>query len=157
MPDKASNKPSKIEQLKLEIEQLTDALKRERADVINIRRRSEEDRLKLAGYYKSMIVESFLPVIDNFERSLKHMPDNLVDDPYMKGISSIIKQFEDTLSSLGVKKIETVGKEFDPHFHEAVSMEGEEGDKEIITDELQSGYQIDDQVIRHAMVKVKRQ
>ena len=157
MSDKPGNKPSKLDQLKLEVEQLTEALKRERADVINIRRRTEEDKLRLAGYYKSMIIESFLPVIDNFERSLKHVPENLTNDPYMKGISGIIKQFEDTLSSLGVKKIETVGAEFDPQFHEAVSMEGEDGDKEIVTEELQSGYQIDDQVIRHAMVKVKRQ
>ncbi len=157
MSDKSGNKPSKLDQLKLEVEQLTEALKRERADVINIRRRTEEDKLRLAGYYKSMIIESFLPVIDNFERSLKHVPENLINDPYMKGVSGIIKQFEDTLSSLGVKKIETVGAEFDPQFHEAVSMEGEDGDKEIVTEELQSGYQIDDQVIRHAMVKVKRQ
>ncbi len=157
MSDKPSDKPSKLQQLKSEVEQLTEALKRERADVINIRRRSEEERLKLAGYYKSMIVESFLPVIDNFERSLKHIPEQLVDDPYIKGINGIVKQFEDTLSNLGVKRIETVGKDFDPNLHEAVSMEGDTGDKEIVTEELQSGYTIDDQVIRHAMVKVKRQ
>ena len=157
MSDKPAKSTSKTDQLKAEIEQLTESLKRERADVINIRRRTEEERTKLAGYYKSMIIENFLPVIDNFERSLKHIPSNLTDDPYIKGIQGIVKQFEDTLTSLGVLRIETVGKDFDPNLHEAVSVEGEDGDKEIVIEELQSGYKIDDQVIRHAMVKVKRQ
>ncbi len=157
MADKPVKKPTKIESLSDQINQLTEALQRERADVTNIRRRHEEEKNKLSGYYKSMIVTSFLPVVDNFDRSLKHIPTELAGNNFVKGITGIVKQFEDILTSLGVKKIETVGQEFNPIYHEAVSVEGNEGDHEIIVEELQSGYKIDDEIIRPAMVKVKRQ
>lgn len=157
MADKPVKKPVKVELLNEQINLLTEALQRERADVTNIRRRHEEEKNKLSSYYKAMIVTSFLPVIDNFDRSLKHIPEDLADNNYIKGITGIIKQFEDILSSLGVKKIETVGHDFNPAYHEAVSVEGDEGDQEIVVEELQSGYKIDDEIIRPAMVKVKRQ
>lgn len=157
MADKPVKNPTKINLLNEQIGQLTEALQRERADVTNIRRRHEEEKAKLGSYYKSMIVTSFLPVIDNFDRSLKHIPEDLTDNNYIKGITGIVKQFEDILSGLGVKKIETVGQEFNPTYHEAVSVEGDEGDLEIVVEELQSGYQIEDEIIRPAMVKVKRQ
>ena len=57
--------------------ELTAALQRERADAMNVRRRSEEDRLQLADFYKALIVRQLLPVIDDLERSLKHVPKKL--------------------------------------------------------------------------------
>ena len=66
-------------------------------------------------------------------------------------------QFEKTLDDMGVKRIETVGQEFDPKLHEAVSMEEGEGSREVISEELQPGYVVGDEVIRHAMVKVKQE
>lgn len=157
--DKKTSKVLKdkdIKQLEDQIIELTAALQRERADATNIRRRTDEEKTKLAGYYKASVVSSFLPVIDNFERSLKHIPEDLKDNSYIKGMQGIVRQFEETLASLGVKKIETLDKEFDPLLHEAVAVDGEEGDKEMISEELQSGYQLDNEVMRPAMVKIKR-
>ncbi len=157
--DKKNNKVLKdnnIKKLEDQIIELTAALQRERADATNIRRRTDEEKTKLAGYYKASVVNSFLPVIDNFERSLKHIPEDLKDNSYIKGMQGIVRQFEEILTGLGVKKIETLDKEFDPLLHEAVAVEGEEGDKEVISEELQSGYQLDDEVMRPAMVKIKR-
>jgi molecular chaperone GrpE len=142
------------EQLAKENAELNEALLRERADAMNVRRRAEEDRIKMAGFYKSNVISELLPVIDNFERSLKHVPKNLETNEYIKGIQGIVRQFEQTLEKMGLRRIATVGQPFDPNLHEAVSAEGE-GDNEIVSEELQSGWQLGDEVLRHAMVRVK--
>ncbi|HEY5268092.1 MAG TPA: nucleotide exchange factor GrpE [Candidatus Saccharimonadales bacterium] len=134
---------------------LTEALQRERADSLNLRRRHEQEMSNLRNYVKADVIKDLLPVIDNFERSIKHVPNNLKDDEYIIGIKSILKQFEKVIKDLGVERIETVGQPFNPSFHEAVAMEEGEGDSEIVVEELQSGYKIGDQVIRHSIVKVK--
>ncbi len=143
------------EQLSQEVAELTESLQRERADAMNVRRRAEEDRLKLAGFYKSQVVRELLPVIDNIDRSLKHIPKEIEGNDYIKGIQGIAKQFADILTKLGVEKIKTVGEQFDPEIHEAVSMDDSgNGHVEIVSDELQSGYKMQDEVLRHAMVRV---
>lgn len=143
--------------LQQQLEQLTEALQRERADATNIRRRHEEELINLRTRLKANVVRDLLPVIDNFERALKHVPKDLADNDYIKGVQGVVKQFEQTLSDMGVERIKTVGEAFDPHLHEAVSMEEGDGTHEIISEELQSGYRLGDDVLRHAMVRVKTQ
>ncbi|HUY53167.1 MAG TPA: nucleotide exchange factor GrpE [Candidatus Dormibacteraeota bacterium] len=134
---------------------LTEALQRERADSLNLRRRHEQEMSNLKNYVKTDIINDLLPIIDNFERSVKHIPEKLKNDDYIMGIKSILKQFEKVIKDLGVEKIETVGHQFNPAYHEAISMEDGDGDGEIVVEELQSGYRIGDHVIRHSIVKVK--
>lgn len=143
--------------LEQQIAELTEALQRERADATNLRRRHEEQVAGLKNVIKASVIRELLPIVDNFERALKHVPDGLDDSEYIKGVQGIVKQFEKTLAEIGVTKIKTVGEQFDPRFHEAVSMEDGEGAQEIVSEELQSGYQLGDEVIRHAMVRVKMQ
>jgi molecular chaperone GrpE len=138
-----------------QITELTEALQRERADAMNIRRRHEEQMAGLKDTIKATIVRDLLPVIDNFERALKHIPKDLEGNDYIKGIEGVVKQFEKTLAEIGVERIPTVGELFDPRYHEAVSMEDGDGTKEVVSEELQAGYKLGDEVIRHAMVKVK--
>ena len=144
--------PTELEQ---KIAELTEALQRERADATNVRRRSEEERAKMSGFYKSLVVRELLPTIDNFERALKHVPKDLEKNDYIKGIQGVVKQFEDALAKIGVKRIKTNGELFDPNLHEAISMEEGNGAREVVSEELQSGYVLGDDVVRHAMVKVK--
>jgi len=162
-------KTPKSEELEQKIAELTDALQRERADAMNVRRRSEEDRAKMGSFYKANVVQQLLPVIDNFERALKHVPgeksqeardksqeeDKLLE--WVEGVRKIVSSFEDVLKKIGVERIKTVGEKFDPNLHEAVSMEEGEGQEEIVSEELQSGYTLGDEVIRHAMVRVTTQ
>lgn len=149
-----NKKPTKDE-LERQIAELTEALQRERADAENVRKRAEADRLALADLHKANVIKQLLPIIDNLDRALKHVPKDLEKNDYVKGVQVTVKQFETTLKTIGVTRIETVGKEFDPHLHEAVSMEDGDGDKEVVSEELQSGYKLHDQVIRPAMVRVK--
>lgn len=144
-----------VEALEQQVAELTEALQRERADVINVRRQHADQVATLKKSVKTQVIEDLLPVIDNFERALKHVPADLVGNPYVKGVQGVVAQFEKTLADMGVTRIKTVGEVFDPHVHEAVSMEEGEGHVERVCEELQSGYQLGDDVIRHAMVKVR--
>lgn len=150
-----SPKPSHISELETRIDELTNALRQERADAINLRRHYEEQIANIRSNVKASVVSELLPVIDNFERAMKHVPKELQTSDYIKGIEQIAKQFDKSLGNLGVTKIETVGHEFNPNFHEAVSVEEGSGDKEIVSEEVQAGYRLGDEVIRHALVKVQ--
>jgi molecular chaperone GrpE len=141
----------------MQVAELTAALQRERADATNLRRRHDEQVASLQTTVKANVVRDLLPVIDNFERALKHVPADLAGNDYIKGVQGVVKQFEKTLADIGVVRIQTVGKQFDPRYHEAVSMEDGDGEQEVVSEELQAGYKIGDEVIRHAMVRVKTQ
>jgi molecular chaperone GrpE len=140
--------------LQQQVGELTEALQRERADATNLRRRHDEQVANLKNIVKANVVRDLLPVIDNFERALKHVPTDLADNDYIKGVQGVVKQFEKTLADLGVQRIKTVGEAFDPRYHEAISMEEGEGSEEVVSEELQSGYALGNEVIRHAMVRV---
>lgn len=154
LPDENQVDASAYEQ---QIAELTAALQRERADAMNIRRNYDQQISGLRTTAKASVIRQLLPVIDNFERALKHVPADLEGNDYVKGIQAIVKQFEKVLTDLGVEKIKTVGEVFNPHLHEAVSMDEGDGDREMVSEELQSGYKLGDDIIRHAMVRVKQQ
>lgn len=149
-----SKKPT-IKELEQQVADLTEALQRERADVINVRRQHESQINMLQSMVKASLVTQLLPVIDNLERALGHTPKDLEGNDFVKGVSGIVKQFEKTLADMGVERIKTVGETFDPNVHEAVAHEDGGGDIEVVCEELQSGYRLGNQIIRPAMVKVK--
>ncbi len=158
MPKKQPEIPN-AEELLQQVTELTEALQRERADAVNVRRRAEEEKTKLGTFYKALVVRELLPIIDNFERALKNTPKELANNDYIKGVQGVVKQFETVLGKLGVERIKTVGEVFNPNVHEAVSMdEGDgTGTQEIVAEELQAGYILQEEVLRHAMVRVNLQ
>lgn len=144
-----------LEELRTQVEALTEALQRERADAVNTQRRAEEERAKMGSFYKAQVVKALLPALDNLDRALKHVPKELENSDYVKGVQTIAKLFESAFEGLGVQRIKTVGEVFDPNLHDAVSMEDGDGEIEVVIEELQPGYAMQDDVIRHAMVRVK--
>lgn len=149
-----TKKPSLLE-LQKQLANMTEALQRERADSENIRRRHDEQIGSLKSLVKASVVRELLPVIDNLERALKHVPKELAGNDYIKGVQGVVKNFEETLAKMGVVRIKTVGEVFDPRLHEAISMEDGDGVIEVIYEELQPGFTLGEEVIRHAMVKVR--
>jgi molecular chaperone GrpE len=149
-----SKKPT-LAELQQKIGELTEALQRERADAENLRRRTQEEKSRLGEFYKAMVIQELLPALDNLERAFKHSPKELKNNDYVKGVQGVLKQFEQSFAQLGVKRIKTVGEVFDPRLHEAVHLEEGDGTVEVVCEELQPGYLMGDEVIRHAMVKVK--
>jgi molecular chaperone GrpE len=152
--------------LQQQVANLTEALQRERADAMNQSRRHEGQMAALKTVVKASVIRDLLPVIDNFERALKHVPEEkqaprdksqenqkIID--WIEGVKKILSQFEKTLGDIGVERIATVGAPFDPRYHEAVSMEDGDGDQEIVSEELQSGWRLGEEVIRPATVRVK--
>lgn len=150
---KLTHKPAKEHK---KIAELTADLQRAQADFANFKRRTEEDKLRSTRFGRESAVMALLPVVDNFERSFSHIPKELDKNEWVIGIRAVAKQLTDGLKGLGVEKIKSVGERFDPHLHEAISLEEGNGHHEVVTEELQAGYSMDGDVIRHAMVKVRR-
>ncbi len=142
--------------LQTKVDELTADLQRIQADFVNFRRRSDDERGEFLTLAKQDVILQLLPVLDNIGRALSHLPDELSDNGWAKGVSQISKQAEETLKGLGVTRIDSIGRPFDPNLHEAIGYEEGEGDQEVVTEELQPGYKLGDKVIRHSMVKVGR-
>jgi molecular chaperone GrpE len=138
------------------VDKLSDDLMRAQADFANLKRRSQQELASRVAFIKADVTRSVLPVVDSLERAVAHKPDDLADNDWANGVDAICKQLQKILSNYGVSKIEAVGAEFDPNLHEAVSMDESEGDTEVVVEELQTGYKLNETVIRHAMVKVGR-
>lgn len=149
---KSTTKPAKDD---ARIAELTADLKRVSADFVNYKRRAEEDKLRSTRFGRESAVIALLPVVDSFERSFAHVPKDLSEADWVIGVRAVARQLADALKGLGVERISALGQPFDPNLHEAVHAEGD-GKREIVAEELQAGYAMDGEVIRHAMVKVRR-
>lgn len=154
-----NDKLSKKEvQLEGEIDELTNDLKRVQADFVNFRRRVDEERKALGDAAKASTIMKLLPMIDDIERAISHVPEELAGNNWANGIVSLGKRLEKAVNELGLTRIEArPGALFDPNLHEAVMLEDGEGDEEVVSEELRAGYQLGQNVVRHSMVKVKRQ
>lgn len=158
------NKPKKIKKVaKVDFEQqiaeLTQDLQRTRADFENYRKRSEDERQIAMQNGQTKAILKLLPVIDNIERAIAYMPADLADNKWAQGVANLVKNLERSLENLDLKRIEVKpGDDFNPDFHEAIQFDEDAvGEKEVIAEEMQSGYLLNDSPIRHAMVKVTRQ
>jgi molecular chaperone GrpE len=147
------------EELEQQIGELTQDLQRTRADFENYRKRVESEKTTAREAGQMSMVLKLLPVIDTIERAVGHMPAELQEDKWAQGVAGIAKNLQKTLEGLNLQRIEAVpGTEFNPELHEAIQFdEDATGEKEVITEELQAGYLLNGQPIRHAMVKVTRQ
>ncbi|MCK0471605.1 nucleotide exchange factor GrpE [Halalkalibacter sp. APA_J-10(15)] len=146
---------SKDEQLEAQINELNNRLLRTQADYDNFRRRSREEKEAAAKYRSQVVIESLLPVLDNFERALLVNPESDETKSLLQGMEMVYRQLQDTLNNEGVAVIETEGQTFDPHLHQAVMQVEEDGfESGQIVEELQKGYKLKDRVLRPAMVKV---
>ena len=157
-PDKKGffgKKKEKKDKKDEQIAELTDKVKRQLAEIENFRNRTEKEKSQMYMVGARDVIEKLLPVVDNFERGLKSIPEDQKDGPVASGMEMIYKQLITVLTDLGVTPIEAVGQEFDPNFHNAVMhAEDEELGENTVSEEFQKGYKYKDAVLRHSMVKV---
>lgn len=150
----AQDEKDPLEAAHEQIEQLKDQLLRTIAEFDNYKKRTIKEKAELILNGSEKTVTAILPVLDDFERA---MADH-TDDPtaIKEGMELIFKKFVKTLEGLGVKKIETDNQDFDVDFHEAIAMVPGMGDdkKGKVIDCVQTGYMLNDKVIRHAKVAV---
>lgn len=143
-----------LEEAQKQIEELKDKYLRTVAEFDNYKKRTLKEKTELILNGGAKTVAAILPVLDDFERAIADKSD----DPkaIKEGIQNIFNKFVKSLESLGVKQIETKDKDFDTDYHEAVAMVPGMGDdkKGKVVDCLQTGYTMNDKVIRHAKVAV---
>lgn len=146
------NTAEEVNKLKEEYDELDDRYKRMFAEFENYKKRSQKEKEGIYGMITGDVVATMLPVMDNLQKAAEAKTD---DTGYQDGVKLVYRQFAEALKSLGLEEIETVGKRFDPEFHEAVSHVQDEtkGEQEIIQ-EYRKGYKIGNKVVRHSMVIV---
>lgn len=151
-------KSKKQIELEQQIGELTQDLQRTRADFENYRKRVEADRAAVYQQGQASAIIKLLPMIDNIERAIAHAPADLAKNKWAQGVVSLTKSLEKILKSMDVVRIDaSQGVVFNPELHEAVQVdEAAEGDKEVVTEELQAGYIHAGITVRPAMVKVTR-
>jgi molecular chaperone GrpE len=152
---KKTKKPEDLETL---IVELTADLQRTRADFENYRKRVDAEKVSAREAGRAGAILNLIPVIDNIERAICNIPDDIKDHPWAVGVASLAKSLDKSLESLGVVRIDAKpGTPFNPELHEAIQFdEDSEGEHEVIAEEMQSGYILDGVPIRHAMVRVTR-
>lgn len=158
MAKKSEQTVPSVEDFEQRIGELTLDLQRTRADFENFLKRVDIDRQQAMARGEAKSVLKMLPVIDTIERAIVHIPEDIAEHPWVKGVAGLVKQLDKALGDMGIARIEaTPGTPFDPEVHQAIQMdEGAKGDQEVIAEELQAGYTLDGAPIRHAMVKVTR-
>ena len=146
-----------ITKLKNELQEKDDKLLRNSAELVNFKRRKEQEISTMLKYANEDFVVELLPVIDNFERAIKLDDNDLSDEvsKFLSGFKMIFGNLNSILGKFEIKEIESLGVEFDPNFHQAVLMEHDENKPSgVVLEVLQKGYIYKDKVIRPAMVKV---
>jgi|RhiMetdeSRZDD1v2_1073273.scaffolds.fasta_scaffold09667_8 molecular chaperone GrpE len=164
--DVSENTSSDVEQLSAELDALKKKLEvsesktleyrdswlRSQADFQNYKKRLERDNELTYISMKGDIIKKVLPALDDLERALQN---RRAEDPWADGIELIVRKLQNMLESEGVTRIEALGTEFDPKFHEAISHEPADGAQSgSVIGVVQNGYMLGERVIRPALVRV---
>ena len=150
---KKDKKIEEIEKLKQEVAEEKDKRMRIQAEMMNIKKRSDDTLAMYRKYANEDILKSLLPIIDNFERALSMENDE--NREFLKGFAMIYTNILNILEANEVKEIASLNETFDPEVHQAVLTEkSEDVESGIVIEVLQKGYKYKDKVLRPAMVKV---
>jgi len=158
-----------LEQLQQDLDSVTSNWKRALADFENFKKRKEAENKELVEFAREVTVVKLLPTLDSLEQALKHMPveenqelrnkhQGFFDkyQNWQTGANGIVAQLDKALEELGVKKVQALGKKFDPHFHEAIREQESQEDDGIILSEFQSGFELNGKVIRPSQVIISK-
>ena len=139
------------------IKELEEALLRNQAELMNYKKRKDEETNRILKYAEEDVLKGFLPILDNFERAINMDNDNLDDEvsKFLEGFKLMHKQIKELLLKFEVSEIDALDKEFDPATSQAVIVDKDENKESgVVLEVLQKGYMYKDRVLRTAMVKV---
>lgn len=161
--DELADRATEIESLRQELESSQEQLLRNAAEFQNYRRRTEQEKAQLVGFGKTLVIQQFLDIVDDFQRSLEaaeqvERNDSESGSAYRalkEGVDLVYRKFVDGLTKLGVQPIEAVGRPFDENEHEAMMQQPDtDAAPGTVIEELQKGYRMGDRILRHAKVIV---
>lgn len=146
----------KLAEANEEITALKDKYLRQVAEFDNYRKRTLKEKTELILNGGAKVLEALLPVLDDLERAAQNIEKSNDLQTLKEGVDLIISKLDKTLSAQGLKRMDTIGKDFDTDFHEAVALipAQEEAQKNHVIDCVQTGYMLNDKVLRHAKVVV---
>jgi molecular chaperone GrpE len=148
---------AQLEEAQREVDQFRNLLQRVQADSVNYKRRVEEEREELHKRANANLVIRLLPVLDNFEQALQHIPPDDALRPWLAGVELVYRNLTSVLESFGVTPIEALGKTFDPMEHESVFYEVSEDHEEgKVVSIVREGYKLHGRVLRPAQVTVSK-
>lgn len=149
--------PDPMDDMERERNQYKALAQRSQADLVNYRRRVDEERQELQRNANANLLTKFLGVVDDFERAIEMLPDDAASAGWREGLMLVKRNLENVLESEGVSKIEAEGKPFDPWEHEAVHyIESTENEDGAIIQVFRDGYRLHDRVLRASQVIVAK-
>lgn len=144
-----------IDELRAQADDWLDKYRRTGADFSNYRKRQERDRELQELELRKRVLGRLLPIAEDFRRALQHMPSDPADVQWAQGVALIASKIDNLLGEFEVTSMDAVGKPFDPNYHQALMREtSTEHAAGIVTEELEKGYMIGNQVLKPALVKV---
>ena len=157
--EEIKNFEEKINLLEEQKKELENESLRSKAELINYRKRKDEETQQMLKYANEDLLKELLPVMDNFERAI-NLDDNNLDDElskFLSGFKLIYSHMKNILENFGVKEVECLGKIFDANFETSVFMDSDPNyDDEVVLDVLQKGYTYNDKLLRSASVKINK-
>jgi len=146
---------AEINALQEEVKFLKNEYLKEQADLENVKKRLEKERVIERKYAALDVVKAFISPLDHFELALKHEAKNDEAKNFAKGFRMILDEIKKNLEHVGVSEIDAEGEDYDPNFHQAISKEAKDGiEPNKVIEVVQKGYMFKDRVIRPAMVKI---
>lgn len=148
---------SRIEELEDELAQTKDSLLRKVAELDNVRKRVQRERVQLFEEAKAGALEDFMPIADDLIRTLKAAEESEIEDSFLEGVTLVADKFKSVLEKHGVERIDETGVPFDVNLHDAMMKQPAPDEKtgsDVVLQVLESGYKIGNRTIRHAKVIV---
>ncbi|MCE5199825.1 MAG: nucleotide exchange factor GrpE [Armatimonadota bacterium] len=146
---------AELNKLQAGLEETHNRYLRTLADFDNFRKRQRDETARACDYARESLISNLLPILDNFERSIRAAEDKHNYEALVEGVELTLRQLRDMLTKEGVEPIEAVGQEFNPEVHEALMrVSTDEYPENTIIDELEKGYTLNGKVIRPARVRV---
>ena len=157
LEEEKAKEENDLEKLKEENNKLKEQYLRNLADSENFKKRNDEERIRERKYVSQRLIEKLIDSIDMFDKVVNMNTEDEMLKNFLIGFQMINNNMKQVLSEEGVKKIEAVGKKFDPRYHEANETEWDESmEEDMIISEFRSGYMYKDRVLRASLVKVNK-
>lgn len=156
VPEK-DEKDLRIEELENELASAKDGLLRKAAELENVRKRVQRERVQLFEEAKAGALEDFMPIADDLLRTLKAAEESEIEDSFLEGVTLVAEKFKSVLQKHGVERIDETGVPFDVNLHDAMMKQPAPDEKtgsDVVLEVLESGYKIGNRTIRHAKVIV---
>lgn len=153
-PEVESQVETQLTELQKQVETFREGWQRERAEFANFKKRIEREKQELYQNATSDVLKSLLPILDDFDRAVDNLPEDLREHPWVDGVLGIQRKMLRLLEQFNITVVDPTGQPFDPNLHEALGTDESEAEAGTVTATMQKGYLVGERVLRPALVRV---